>query len=535
MSLRFKTLITLIAGATPLVVLFLGLWAAGEFNSADEPRYAALFLLAVVISLLLTAVMSEWLLRRPLTGLLNAAMKLGFARKTGGEISGDEVHAAAASLAAARKELSDRESWLQREIRQRQELESRLREVEERYVLAVRGSNDGLWEWDIKTDRAYFSPRWKALLGYGEGEISEHIDEWRKRIHADDRETVLAALHAHLEGQSLHFSSEHRMLHKDGTPRWVMVRGAAIRSAGGKAYRMVGLHTDISERKRAENVLVGIAEGVAAARGEAFFRTLVRNFARVLGVRRAFLTECVDSPATQVRMLAYWSSGSYVENKQFELAGTPCEEVIHQGKICFYPRGVMDIFPKEKKMEKAGAESYLGMPIFASSGAVTGHIALFDDKPMREDFVIEPVFKIFSVRAGAEIERLWTESQLYSEKEFKQKLLQNMDEAVITIDAKGAIIYLNPVAETLSGWDDIEAHGKPIESVFQVLEHNGLNPISRCLAAGGSVQSADGAVLITRDGARLPVQRWAASLFYQRGEIAGAVVLMDHGPRVLNS
>jgi diguanylate cyclase (GGDEF)-like protein/PAS domain S-box-containing protein len=120
---------------------------------------------------------------------------------------------------------------------------------EERYALAARGTNNGLWDWDLQTDEAYYSPRWKAMLGYKEEEVGTSPDEWLIRVHPDDVEQVRAGLAAHHQGCTAHFESEHRMLHKDRTYRWMLGRGAAVWDHNGKGLRMAGSLTDITEGK----------------------------------------------------------------------------------------------------------------------------------------------------------------------------------------------------------------------------------------------------------------------------------------------
>lgn len=124
-----------------------------------------------------------------------------------------------------------------------------LKESEERYALAARGANDGLWDWNLLTGAVYFSPRWKAMLGFQENEIDDRLEEWLDRIHDADQERVQQEIDAHQKGLTPHFESEHRLLHKDGGFRWMLSRGLAVRDATGKASRMAGSQTDITERK----------------------------------------------------------------------------------------------------------------------------------------------------------------------------------------------------------------------------------------------------------------------------------------------
>src|SRR6266446_1051202 len=124
-----------------------------------------------------------------------------------------------------------------------------LKESEERYALAARGSNDGLWDWNLPANVVHFSPRWKAMLGCEEGEIGDRPEEWFDRIHDADRERVKEEMAAHQKGLTPHFETEHRVLHKDGSFRWMLSQGVAVHDASGNALRMAGSQTDITEGK----------------------------------------------------------------------------------------------------------------------------------------------------------------------------------------------------------------------------------------------------------------------------------------------
>jgi diguanylate cyclase (GGDEF)-like protein/PAS domain S-box-containing protein len=128
--------------------------------------------------------------------------------------------------------------------------EAAQRASEERFVLAVSGTSDAIWDWNMETGEVYFSPRWKELLGYVgyDDEIENTIDEWKDRIHPDDRELVLAILDSYIEGRSPHFSSQHRLRTKRGHYIWVLERGKVLWDKHGKPLRLTGSTTDISQR-----------------------------------------------------------------------------------------------------------------------------------------------------------------------------------------------------------------------------------------------------------------------------------------------
>lgn len=158
-----------------------------------------------------------------------------------------------------------------RDITERKRAERALLDSRERFELAVRGSQDGLWDWDPRTGEIYYSPRWKSIIGYEDHEIAPRIEEWADRLHPDERERVLAANRAHIEGETPHYECEYRLRHKNGTYRWILARGVALRDAAGTAYRVAGSHVDITERKQAEEELARLLkreqEGRPAATG----------------------------------------------------------------------------------------------------------------------------------------------------------------------------------------------------------------------------------------------------------------------------
>ena len=144
----------------------------------------------------------------------------------------------------------------QQEIAERVRVESALRESEKRYELAVRGANDGLWDWDLQTNKIYFSPRWKSMLGYQDDELGDSPDEWFNRVHPEELERFRLEISAHLEGVTSHCENEYRMLHKDGSYRWMLCRGLAVWEENRVATRIAGSLTDITDRKYAEDKLI---------------------------------------------------------------------------------------------------------------------------------------------------------------------------------------------------------------------------------------------------------------------------------------
>ena len=152
---------------------------------------------------------------------------------------------------AIERELQEaKERW------ERKRAQQALRESEERYTMATDAGNVGVWDWNIGTNEIHLDPKLKAMLGYKDEEIKNHMDVWVKFVHPDDISKVMNEAQKHLEGVSPIYEIEHRMLHKDANVRWFLARGTALRDESGKPYRMVGTNTDITDRKRAEEAMV---------------------------------------------------------------------------------------------------------------------------------------------------------------------------------------------------------------------------------------------------------------------------------------
>ena len=141
------------------------------------------------------------------------------------------------------------------DITERKQAEEALRASKERYELAVRGAGVGIWDYDIRTGKVYYSPRWRMMFGFEENEIGDSLEDWVRLLHPDERDWILKFQEDFLAGTLPTVTVEYRIRHKDGSYRWIVAHGLAVRDEQGKAYRLVGSHGDITDRKRAEEAL----------------------------------------------------------------------------------------------------------------------------------------------------------------------------------------------------------------------------------------------------------------------------------------
>lgn len=136
----------------------------------------------------------------------------------------------------------------------------KLKKSEELWKFALEGTGDGVWDWDIKNDIARFSDRYKQMFGFNDSDIKTNMDKWKNRIHPDDTESLDTTINNYLSGHSEKYVHEHRVICKDKSVKWVLSRGMIVeRDRHGNPARMVGTHTDITERKALEQRLENLA------------------------------------------------------------------------------------------------------------------------------------------------------------------------------------------------------------------------------------------------------------------------------------
>jgi len=129
---------------------------------------------------------------------------------------------------------------------------SEVENLRARLEIAVNGTKDGLWDWNLETGELYFSPQWKKQLGYADDELENTIETWVSHVHPDDKEKTISDYTLNMEGESDFYENIHRLRHKDGSWVWILDRGQSQFDVNGKAIRMVGFHTDITQQKELE-------------------------------------------------------------------------------------------------------------------------------------------------------------------------------------------------------------------------------------------------------------------------------------------
>lgn len=394
----------------PLATCGLLLLASVAMSLVGSPEgvsavLALLCTLAAIVALSFALAYAELGVRKPLRALLAQARQ----DAPGPEVdSTDETTQVRLAMQRIQARLSELAARLSREQERSAAAERARHDAEEGYSLSVDRANDGFWERDLASQSIRFSARWLGMLGYREGALSGFA-QWQSLLHPDDREGILIRLANHVEGLTPHFEAEYRIRAADGHFRWVLSRGTVLRHASGKPYRMIMMDNDIHARRVLEETLAQAAEGLSQVSGMNFFRALMASLSGILATRDNLVCYCLDDPPTRVRTLAYYSNGEFWDNFEYELEGTSCGAVIARGEVVYVPTGVCDIWPVERQYDR---DSYIGVPLHDSGGRLIGHFACMDGKPMRQDMPHLAIFRIFAVRAAAELERMQLKQEL---------------------------------------------------------------------------------------------------------------------------
>lgn len=462
-------------------------------NEAEALRNAVLEGVVYASSAVVIGTLLSMLLARSLTADLRRALHL-FARVRAGDLSQRLTH-------RRRDELGDLLTGINETLDSLVRNERMLQQAQERLELAVKGANDGVWDWDLISNDVYYSPRWKQMIGFGDDELGNRPEAFLDRVHPEDLPRVLDRLNDYLEGRIPVYEIVVRMRHRDGGWRWILARGSAVRDAEGRARRMSGTHTDISPLKEAE-------AGLALERSRLY------------------------------SLLAHIHVGVLMEDAQGRVA------VANQGFCDLFPlvENPSDLVGRRRADVLAEAQS-----MFAEGPTATAHAegivlrgeAVIGERVLLTDGrVIER--DLLPVRVGDSSKGvLWTfrdissrmmlERNLAAQKERLRVTLLSIGDAVISTDQQGSIDFLNPVAESLTGWSNADASGRPLGEVLRLMD--GItrqarpDPATEVLAQHRIMPLDGETILVSRSGEERVVEDSASPIRDAQGGVCGAVVV----------
>src|SRR6478672_6314176 len=173
-----------------------------------------------------------------------------------------------------------------------------------------------------------------------------------------------------------------------------------------------------------EDLLRHLLEGTSAKIGREFLRALVRSTAQAMNVAGVWVTEFIPE-RNVLRTLAFWMNDQFVEDFEYSLKGTPCEQVIRKGRLLHFPDRVIELFPDDADLPKLNAISYAGVPFLQPDGSILGHLSALDTKTLNLAPEVEAVFRIFAARAAAELNRIKADTAVRESEERFSRLFES--------------------------------------------------------------------------------------------------------------
>ncbi len=298
------------------------------------------------------------------------------------------------------------------DISDRKQIEEALLESEQRLQAMLDNSTAVIYMKDPQGRYLMMNHRYEALFHVDRNEVKGKTDhdifspEIADAFQANDREVMAA-------GVAL--QKEEIAPQDDGLHTYLSIKFPLV-DAGGTIYAICGMSTDISDRKRKEEVLRNISLGVATKTDKFLFPALAEYLTKTLGVDYAFISELISPEHERVRTLAGYGEGQVLDNFEYALAHTPGENVAGQ-RLCVYLNQVRQQFPLDPLLQEMQAESFMGVPLFDSAGQALGLITVLSRQPWPESQLMEEILNIFAVRAAAEIERQRAEVALQIQKQ----------------------------------------------------------------------------------------------------------------------
>jgi len=362
-----------------------------------------------------------------------------------------------------------------RHITKRREAEEAMRESEKRYRSLVETTSDCIWEVNRNGEFTYISPNSREILGYRPDEIlgKRPFD----LMPPGERERCLSTFRELSSKRAPVVALQSTTIHKSGRSVIIETNGIPAFDESGRFLGYRGMDRDITARKRVEQALQATVEGTSMATVDDFFSALVQHLSRALCVRYAFVGTRVGENSERVRAIAACDNGHVIDNFEYTLAGTPCENAVEHS-ACWFLDNVQEQFPDGLLLSTLNAKSYLGVAFLDHSQTPLGVLAVLDDKPFSEEFIrfAKPLVELFATRAAAELERSRSEESLRLSEAKYRELVENSASIILRMDMEGRITFFNEFAEMYFGFGRDEIIGQSaIGTIIPPRETTGRN------------------------------------------------------------
>ena len=264
--------------------------------------------------------------------------------------------------------------------------------------------------------------------------------------------------------------------------------------------------------------LHGILEGTATETGERFFAALVENLAKAMNTYGAWVTEYIRE-SRRLRALSFYLGGEFVQDYEYDIAGTPCEAVIENASLIHFPDNITELFPDNSTLKQVGAVSFMGVPLKDLDGRILGHLSIIDRRPMPQKPRALALFRIFAARAAAEHQRLRAESEVRESEEKYRRIVETAEEGFLLMDKNLTIGEVNDAYCRMTGYSREEIIGKtPFD--FATEDYKAFLATNKEELVSNDYRELEGAV-VAKDGHAIPILVHGNVLRNDKGAVIG--------------
>lgn len=360
----------------------------------------------------------------------------------------------------------------------------------------------GVFRTDVEGNCQVTNALWQALTGLTEADSNGR--GWLAGVHPDDRTRIDAAWQSAIETGG-GFQEEYRYCRLDGGTTWVIGQAVPIRNGGPGAAGFIGAVTDISARKRTEEVMETLSVDLARLTGAEYPRAAAQRLAELLGADAATVARVTGRDRTRIRTVAMVRDGMAEPDAVFATRGTPCAELLagEAGDVLLIEDGLAERYPDFAAARELGMRSYAAAALVNERGETFGNIFVMFRTPLTDTAFTVSALKLFAVAVGAQM------TQESNARKYKD-LFEFAPDALVMVEGNGEIAYANRHAEVLFGWRRSEMIGQPVEMLVPP-EHREIHDGYRrnfSLEPGNRRMAAErpGLAAVRKDGSIFPVE-----------------------------
>jgi PAS domain S-box-containing protein len=373
------------------------------------------------------------------------------------------------------KDLRITNNKLQLEIEQKEKFEKALKVSEQNFRMLFASSPVPLVLTSLEGDVIFTNNSFNNLMGYDDDTITEK--NIKSFFHNLDYHNLIENK---IKSDEYVKDAELKFLNKYGKQGWAIISANQIKHKKNNSI-LFGI-VDITQRVEEERIIKALMEGTSGTTGEDFLKSLVMNMASALGAKYAYINEIIPEKPGFVKVIAMWNGQEVISDFDYNMTGTPCEYV-YKNQTLFYSNNVQEEFPEAINLKEKNIHSYLGIPLYDSSGGVIGHIILMDSKEIQNDKLEEITMRIFAARAAAEMDRKKAIDALKESEERLRLLTDNSTDQIMEISTEGLVYANKTYWDSFGDNDRNDSFNNPFSLIHRDYKQKILRLIDEALTA----------------------------------------------------